>query len=1158
MNFKKFYNQTENRLIDAILSLWATGDKDMQDYFKFLLSEEPIMAEPVFENTFPWEQDQSTFGQTTVFKEEFIDALDKIKDNEFRFPKNRKPYKHQLKSWRMLHNNKSIVVTTGTGSGKTECFMLPVLNDIYENCKNQEGINAIFLYPLNALIASQKKRMHAWCSALKGVKYALLTGNTSEKESYEEESKASPELISRNQIRNNPPQILFTNPTMLEYLLVRNADVPILDKSKGSLRWILLDEAHTLTGSKATEMALLIRRVVSAFQVTTKNLRFAITSATVGSNNEDILKKFMSDLCGISKDQIEIISGKRVKSQIEDDQISQISEVLSQDNIKLLREEFLKNKCIQLSQIDDYLNVSDRQDQLEILDKLSELKINDKNLLPIRGHFFTRGISGVYACTNKKCDKHKNRKANKPLGTMYTIAGKKCITCNHPLLELVACETCGNMMLEGKITKEDNGTQNISQKPSVGYEAFIVETDENDDEPQEITNNSVRLIHNNKNNNHSNKELIYCSISQNNELVSGDDFLYTTSSNCPHCNHKIKNTRHFRMSSALTNRVLSDIVLDQTEVMNEKQPSTLYEGRKYISFTDSRQGTAKVSALINKDTERDWIRYQVYHFLLERLKKKQPSFNKSDLIMERDFKIKILNTAPPLIKQKLKDEIKEIDNILSAGSNENLSNSRSSWSEIINKIKGTCDFKTLFNKIVKVNYVPNGRENYARSLLYDQFARRLRREKSLENLGLVSIVYPCLDNIKAPKIAGKLGIEKKEWLALLKIAIDYIIRYNYHFSFDDDLRLLTNKKYYPKLIYPSNTEVNTIHKWKLYNPKSINQSRFVLLICAGLGWHNQEDVTEIKEDQLNELLEDIWKTLRKDILTSDNDGYKLDFFEKTKFEISGEVFLCPATNGLVDKIFRGYSPRIKGNLEPNNIRNYKIDCTKNYRFPMYPYPYHLDENKPLSEEWITQARKKAMKKGLWNNLHERIFDKKKFYLAGEHSAQQNKKRREELENQFENGEINILSCSTTMEMGVDIGGISAVVMSNVPPKPTNYLQRTGRSGRRSESKSLALTYCASSPIGMRTMQNPTWALVHKIADPILAFDSKNIVERHVNSLLFGIFIRRPENNKRGLNVKMEIKDFFFDDSTPVAESFLKWLETLATSIRNESNYIAKE
>jgi len=132
-------------LTDAILSLWATGDKEMQDYFKYLLSLEPIMAEAVFQNTFPWEQGEVTFGETTnVFQKEFITALNAIKEEDFRFPIDRKPYKHQLKSWNeLLNKNKSIAVTTGTGSGKTECFMLPVIQDIYKNCRNQRVIELI-------------------------------------------------------------------------------------------------------------------------------------------------------------------------------------------------------------------------------------------------------------------------------------------------------------------------------------------------------------------------------------------------------------------------------------------------------------------------------------------------------------------------------------------------------------------------------------------------------------------------------------------------------------------------------------------------------------------------------------------------------------------------------------------------------------------------------------------------------------------------------------------------------------------------------------------------------------------------------------------------------------------------------------------------------
>ncbi|WP_339848303.1 DEAD/DEAH box helicase [uncultured Dokdonia sp.] len=1158
MNFRNFYNKTENRLTDAILSLWATGDKEMQDYFKFLLSQEPIMADAVFQNTFPWEQDKLMFGETsTVFQEEFISALSSIKDEDFQFPKDRHPYKHQLESWRMLLNkNKSIAVTTGTGSGKTECFMLPVLQDIHQNCKNQQGINAIFLYPLNALIASQRKRMHAWCSALDGVNYALLTGDTPNKENSRKKKKnALPELISREQIRETPPQVLFTNPTMLEYMLVRNADVPIIEKSKGTLRWILLDEAHTLTGSKAAEMALLIRRVVAAFEVDNKDLRFAITSATVGTGNDETLKRFMSDLCGISIDQIEVITGRRVNDQIEEQDIPELSKTLSQHNIRLLREEFLIKKGITQSEIGEYLNLPNKLDQLEVIDTLAEQKINGANLLPVRGHFFTRGIGGVYVCTNMKCHKHKNQKPNKALGTMYTIADKKC-SCGHPLLELVACRSCGNMMLEGERSKSAKGTDRVTQKATVGYEAFSIEADVDENEPQESTSrNLVRLIKNTGDQNHRNQELFPCDINQNNEIQTGENFLITDNDQCPHCGNQNNNPIHFRISSAFTNRILSDIVLDQTDT--KQTAKTLYKGRKYISFTDSRQGTAKISALINIDSESDWIRYQVYHYLLNKLKENTYDRSQDELLEERAYYIQQIETAPPFLQDDFKSKLKGVENRIGQnGNGVNLVSSRSSWKNIIDFIKDKKDFKTLFLKGARGQNFVNDNEVYGKSLLYDQFARRIPRERSLENLGLVNIVYPALDNIPLNEVANNIGLNSEEWRDLLKISADFVIRSNSHFFLDEGIYKFSSKRYFPSLIYKNDSGLVNVKEWPRYNAKSVTQSKLVLLICAGLGWHDRGDINDVREDQLNDLLDKIWRTLQQKILTPDEQGYKLDFFKSTQFEIAGKEFLCPVTNRLVDKVFRGYSPLIKGNLESSNISNYKIDDTKNHQFPIYSHPYHLDDNKeaiPLDQvdAWLKENSKEARDKGLWNDLHERIFDYDKLYLAGEHSAQQDKTRLKELETQFENGEINVLSCSTTMEMGVDIGGISAVVMSNVPPMPANYLQRTGRAGRRAESKSLALTFCAPNPIGLRTMNDPKWALEHKIAPPILAFDSRTIVERHVNSLLFGNFIRNQENENRGLNVRENIEKFFYEDTPTIAHSFLNWLDSINPSIIKE-------
>lgn len=196
------------------------------------------------------------------------------------------PHLHQLQAFRRLSGEDpgSAIVATGTGSGKTECFLLPILDHCRRNA-GVPGIKAIIIYPMNALATDQAGRIASMINSnpsLNGrVTAGLYIGQ--EAETVSPVMTADSIINDRDKLRLSPPDILLTNYKMLDYMLIRPSDQPMWAQNRPeTLRYLVVDELHTFDGAQGTDLACLLRRLKARLGTPDNHLRCVGTSASLG------------------------------------------------------------------------------------------------------------------------------------------------------------------------------------------------------------------------------------------------------------------------------------------------------------------------------------------------------------------------------------------------------------------------------------------------------------------------------------------------------------------------------------------------------------------------------------------------------------------------------------------------------------------------------------------------------------------------------------------------------------------------------------------------------------------------------------------------------------------------------------------------------------
>jgi DEAD/DEAH box helicase domain-containing protein len=226
------------------------------------------------------------------------------------------PFAHQEMSWRRLRSNgkpQSTIVATGTGSGKTECFLYPLLEHCQLNAGS--GIKAIVIYPMNALAGDQAKRfasvIHDTPELHGKVRVGLFIGGA---EVTDQNTMGAEQVITcKKTMRSHPPDILLTNYKMLDYLLMRPKDQRLWEHNQQDvLRYLVVDELHTFDGAQGSDLAMLIRRLKARLNVTDNSLTCIGTSATLGADKQvSELAKFASDIFDTHFDSGSIIGETR-------------------------------------------------------------------------------------------------------------------------------------------------------------------------------------------------------------------------------------------------------------------------------------------------------------------------------------------------------------------------------------------------------------------------------------------------------------------------------------------------------------------------------------------------------------------------------------------------------------------------------------------------------------------------------------------------------------------------------------------------------------------------------------------------------------------------------------------------------------------------------
>ncbi|HEX3918845.1 MAG TPA: DEAD/DEAH box helicase [Caulobacteraceae bacterium] len=1103
-----------------------------------------VTQAPVLEAALPYVTAQETLGELAgnLLHPSLVEALDgaDTPDRPYRFERGMKPYAHQLDAWRTLSEAKprSVLVTSGTGSGKTECFLVPILDTLARQSADQsgrlEGVQAIMLYPLNALISSQQERLRAWTEPFGGqIRFALYNGLMPKRVKAGVADLRPEEVADRARLRASPPPILVTNVTMLEYMLLRPDDAPILGKSRGRLRYIVLDEAHSYVGARAAEIALLLRRVCLAFEVSPADVRVVATSATIGQG-EDVgraLKDFLADVSGAARERVKVIQGHQRRPVLPELHAGGLLPLAGHfdyfgghPRLRPLLEQLYAGPLSwsHLAAAAEALGLAATDLALRLAHAQSE---NGEKLAPLRVHTFHRAVSGLWSCLDPACTRQ--RPTGWPFGAIHHQFGEAC-NCGAPLFEVVTCASCGEPFLDveerpGLVLRQPRRARITDEFAADADRDAPDPDDDGADPPSPSQGDGERKLAALGQLRAGSRWLWVTpatGIVHPNEVPGGmrlTAYDRATPQRCPACGalerdgsdliRPVRFGAPFILGGA-TPVLLADAAIPEAardpsvvEALGAAPPS---EGRQLLSFTDSRQGTARLSAKLQTASERNFVRSMIFHAVQDRLSATADPAKVVELRTQIDFLR--ATTEPAMVNLRARLE-RQLVGLESAGT------TGLPWNDMVDVLAERPEVR------VWIGSVWAGRDNrfsrtreLAEFLLLREFIRRPPRANAPETMGLARLRFAAIDDLADAQASASfigLGGTSQDWRDFLHLLTTFIARGRSAVKVPRDvLHWIPPKTGARELLFrPQRSAQSWEVIWPRFVPPPAGRTPMMVNLLSQAFNLSQGDAAS--RTLLDDIFHDAWRALAPVLRWPGQTKFALDFAQASIAPVI-TAWYCPLTRRMLDVTLRGLSPY--GARTPGGAGT----PAERLEMPRHPIPYPGRAGGSMAAEgrkqiatWLADdpAIVALRDRGAWTDLSDRIAHFSDYFRSAEHSAQQRPSRLRAYERAFRSGAINVLNCSTTMEMGVDIGSVSHVMMTNLPPSIANYRQRIGRAGRRGQPLSMGFTFCKDRPLDRDAFRDPERYLNRQVRAPRVTLDSRVIVQRHVNALLFAAFVR---------------------------------------------------